>query len=64
MERTVIKLHERRTRDHQLARAMDARRRLEEVRDEPERRVGRAWLNGVEVGGADPRWDHLAVFHD
>jgi hypothetical protein len=25
---------------------------------------GRAWINGREVGGGDPRYDHLAVSHD
>ncbi len=25
---------------------------------------GRAWLNAREVGGADPRYAHLAVTHD
>jgi hypothetical protein len=39
--------------------AMAARRRL----DEPARR-GRAWINGREVGGADPRWSHLGRSHD
>jgi hypothetical protein len=25
---------------------------------------GRAWINGREVGGGDPRFDHLAISHD
>ncbi len=25
---------------------------------------GRAWLNGREVGGADPRYTHLETSHD
>jgi hypothetical protein len=25
---------------------------------------GRAWINGREVGGGDPRYDHLAVSYD
>jgi len=25
---------------------------------------GRAWINGREVGGTDPRFEHLAVAHD
>jgi hypothetical protein len=25
---------------------------------------GRAWLNGREVGGADPRYMHLEASHD
>jgi hypothetical protein len=27
------------------------------------RGVGRAWLNGREVGGADPRYTHLDAWH-
>jgi hypothetical protein len=27
-------------------------------------RGGRAWLNGREVGGADPRYIHLEASHD
>jgi hypothetical protein len=26
--------------------------------------TGRAWINGREVGGGDPRFDHLAVSYD
>jgi hypothetical protein len=25
---------------------------------------GRAWINGREVGGGDPRFDHLSVSYD
>jgi hypothetical protein len=25
---------------------------------------GRAWINGREVGGTDPRFDHLSIAHD
>jgi hypothetical protein len=65
MERsTVIRLGERRSREQRLARAMDARRRLEEVREDEERSTGRVWVNGVPVGEHDPRFGHLAVFHD
>ena len=28
------------------------------------RGVGRAWLNGREVGGADPRYRHLDASHE
>ena len=28
------------------------------------RGVGRAWLNGREVGGADPRYTHLDASYD
>jgi hypothetical protein len=34
-------------------------------RELPRRRVGgRAWLNGRELGGADPRYLHLEASHD
>jgi hypothetical protein len=26
--------------------------------------TGRAWINGREVGGGDPRFDHLAISYD
>ncbi len=25
---------------------------------------GRAWINGREVGGGDPRFDHLGISYD
>ena len=28
------------------------------------RRAGRAWINGREVGGVDPRFAHLAASYD
>jgi hypothetical protein len=28
------------------------------------RAIGRAWLNGREVGGRDPRYTHLDDSHD
>jgi hypothetical protein len=28
------------------------------------RRGGRVWLNGVELGGADPRFVHLSAAYD
>jgi hypothetical protein len=40
-----------------MPRVIEARRRLE-------RPVGRVWLNGREVGGADPRYGHLGRSHD
>jgi hypothetical protein len=27
-------------------------------------RFGRAWINGAEVGGTDPRWSHLDRSYD
>ena len=49
---------ERRTPGSRLLRAIDARRRLA-----TEGR-GRAWINGREVGGADPRFAHLSRSYD
>lgn len=45
--------------DQRLARAIQARRRLH-----PPRGGGRAWINGREVGGADPRYAHLPMIND
>ena len=57
----VTELSERR-----VSRAVAARRRLDRapfpVRDR--RAGGRAWVNGVEVGGTDPRHSTLAAAHD
>jgi hypothetical protein len=44
--------------DRRVGRAIDARRDL------TNRREGRAWINGREVGGADPRYIHLSESHD
>ena len=59
----VTDLQERRTR---LSRAVAARRRLNRApfpsRDN--RTGGRVWVNGVEVGGTDPRHSTLAVAYD
>jgi hypothetical protein len=62
---TVIRFADRQTRESRISRARAARRRLEEV--EPQQGVrapGRAWINGLEVGGGDSRFEHLSVFHD
>ena len=45
--------------DRRVGRALRARRDLAASRD-----GGRAWLNGREVGGADPRYTHLEASHD
>ena len=45
-------------RRERLDRVVEARRRL------TPRRRGRAWINGREVGGPDPRFAHLALTHD
>jgi hypothetical protein len=52
-----------RRRDRRLERAMEARRRLADSADEA-RPGGRAWINGEEVGGADPRFAHLSASYD
>ena len=44
--------------DRRVGRATDARRDL------TNRRAGRAWINGREVGGADPRYIHLSESYD
>jgi hypothetical protein len=41
-----------------VGRAIDARHDL------ATRQGGRAWINGREVGGADPRYIHLSASHD
>ena len=57
MRATVIPLSAARARDPHVPRAIEARRRLS-------RPTGRVWLNGREVGGADPRYTHLSRSHD
>ena len=64
MENTVIRFSDRRARESRIDRAMDARRRLQDVDPERDRGRGRTWINGVEVGGADRRFAHLSTFHD
>jgi hypothetical protein len=44
-------------RDVRVLRAIEARRRLRPI-------GGRAWINGRELGGTDPRFAHLAHSHD
>ena len=44
--------------DRRVGQRFDARRDL------ATRRGGRAWINGREVGGADPRYMHLSGSHD
>ena len=46
-------------RDRRLSSVVSARRRLNSPRG-----GGRAWINGDEVGGADPRYAHLATIND
>jgi hypothetical protein len=40
-----------------MTRVIEARRRLD-------RPLGRVWMNGREVGGVDPRYEHLGRVHD
>jgi hypothetical protein len=63
----VIAIDDRRRR---VSHAVAARRRLDRApfpsgrRGERPRAGGRVWLNGVEVGGTDPRHAHLALSFD
>jgi len=57
MRATVVPMNAARLRDPRMPRAIEARRRLR-------RPTGRVWLNGREVGGADPRYAHLSSSHD
>jgi len=44
--------------------AQQERRRLARMGEAPAASAGRAWINGREVGGADPRFAHLAGSYD
>lgn len=63
MRSTVVPLTAPRSRDPRIPRAIDARRRLARTAS-GERPAGRVWINGREVGGADPRYAHLEHGHD
>jgi hypothetical protein len=64
---SVVAIEERRRR---ISRAVAARRRLDrapfpsERRGRERRAGGRVWVNGIEVGGTDPRHTPLAFSHD
>jgi hypothetical protein len=45
--------------DHRVGQTIKASRELA-----THRVGGRAWLNGREVGGTDPRYTHLEASHD
>ena len=45
--------------EHRVGQSINARRKLA-----THRVGGRAWLNGREVGGTDPRYTHLEASHD
>jgi hypothetical protein len=59
----VIDISSRRDR---VARAIDARRSLESIdrRSRERPRGGRAWVNGVELGGRREALTHLTYGHD
>ena len=63
VSRALNTLPQSRRRQRRLERAIEARRRLADTADAP-RLGGRAWINGEEVGGADPRFAHLTASHD
>ena len=56
MRATVVSMSAARRRDPRIPRVIEARRRL--------RPTGRVWVNGREVGGADPRYAYLSSTHD
>jgi hypothetical protein len=47
-----------------VARARRAAAKLPPKRDALLARGGRAWINGAEVGGTDPRYAHLNRSYD
>jgi hypothetical protein len=64
----VIPLDDHRRRTRRLTRALAAeallRAAVEDATRPQEPRTGRAWINGSEVGGTEPRYAHLAESHD
>jgi hypothetical protein len=66
--KAVTEIHDRRSR--RVSRAIAARRRIDRAPlparfgGEPARTGGRVWVNGVEMGGTDPRHEALAASHD
>jgi hypothetical protein len=56
------------SRSRRVGRAVAARRRLSAGDGVPSRRDerggGRVWVNGRELGGTDPRHEHLALSFD
>ncbi|MEA2397710.1 MAG: hypothetical protein QOK25_1266 [Thermoleophilaceae bacterium] len=66
---SVTRIAEYEDRGRRVSRAVAARRRIQDTRAGRERRrggrpAGRAWLNGHELGGTDPRHAHLGVAFD
>lgn len=60
---TVKTLPRGRRRERLVERVIEARRRLADSADAA-RHGGRAWINGEEVGGVDPRFAHLSASYD
>jgi hypothetical protein len=63
---TVIPLQTARERSRRVSRAVDARRHLTDPRDRRSetRLAGRAWVNGIELGGARRAFAHLVESYD
>jgi hypothetical protein len=64
---TVIAMSDYGDRSRRVGRAVAARRRLDSAgreRRRTDRRGGRVWVNGRELGGTDPRHLHLALSFD
>ncbi|MEJ7750989.1 MAG: hypothetical protein WKF32_06025 [Thermoleophilaceae bacterium] len=59
VKQSVTRLPRNTDRDRRMLRTVQARRRLTSPRG-----GGRAWINGREVGGSDPRYAHLAGSYD
>ncbi|CAN5205504.1 hypothetical protein BH20ACT20_BH20ACT20_01640 [soil metagenome] len=59
VKQSVTRLPRNTDRDRRMFRTVQARRRLTSPRG-----GGRAWINGREVGGSDPRYAHLAGSYD
>jgi hypothetical protein len=65
MNERVTSLPDRAERGRRLDRAVEARRRLESSAEQAfDRRGGRAWINGREVGGTHPSLSHLESSYD
>jgi hypothetical protein len=64
----VIPLEDRKRRSRRLTRALAAeallRAAIEDATRSEEPLSGRAWINGHEVGGTEPRYAHLAASYD
>lgn len=61
---TVIPIEGARERGRRVARAVDARRRLDNRPRDRQRTRGRAWLNGIELGAPSGAFAHLARSYD